>query len=213
MGLCGGSADVSLWGPYRSLWGQCGCLSMGPYRSLWVSMRAVRMSLYGVPIGLPGSLWGQCGCLSMGPYRSLWGQCGCLSMGPCGVSLGLNAGSADVSLWVPIGLPGSLWGQCGRLSMGPCGVSQCVPVVPSGRRRAHRVSTVKQFGCRAVPPAMPGPWTRTLLGSQPSVTATRNGPAGSGEPPYETSTVCTPGGGGDVTVTSAQRRHGNVVPP
>ena len=149
-------------------------------------------------------------------------------MGPCGVSLGLNAGSADVSLWVPIGLyggsadvslwipiglPGSLWGQCGRLSMGPCGVSQCVPVVPSGRRSAHRVSTVKQFGCRAVPPAMPGPWTRTLLGSQPSVTATRNGPAGSGEPPYETSTVCTPGGGGDVTVTAAQRRHGNVVPP
>ena len=153
MGLNVGSVDVSLWGPYRSL---------------WVSIGAVQipMDLYGVPTGLYG------GCADL--HGSLRGPCG------------------------------SLWGPYR---------SQCVPVVPSGRRRAHRVSTVKQFGCRAVPPAMPGPWTRTLLGSQPSVTATRNGPAGSGEPPYETSTVCTPGGGGDVTVTSAQRRHGNVVPP
>ena len=117
--------------------------------------------------------------------------------------MGLYRSCADPygSLWVPIGLyggcadlHGSLRGPCGSL-WGPYR-SQCVPVVPSGRRRAHRVSTVKQFGCRAVPPAMPGPWTRTLLGSQPSVTATRNGPAGSGEPPYETSTVCTPGGEG-----------------
>ena len=68
MGLNVGSADVSLWGPYRSL---------------WVSVGAVRMSLYGVPIGLYGG----------SADVSLW------------VPIGLYGGSADVSLWVPVGSP------------------------------------------------------------------------------------------------------------
>ena len=55
-------------------------------------------------------------------------------------------------------------------------------VAPVSVALAHLVSTVNLLGLLVVPLWMPGPWTRTREGSQPSVTGTWKGLLGTGLP-------------------------------
>lgn len=68
---------------------------------------------------------------------------------------------------------------------------------------AHLVSTVKWLAVPTRPLSRPGPCARTRVGSQPSVTPTRNGLLGTATSSYVTSTRCSP-----VTGTPSHTAHG-----
>ena len=127
--------------------------------------------------------------------------------------MGLNAGSADVSLWGPYRSP---WVSMGAVRTSLYGSLWGLPVCPRGSVRAAPRSPRLDGEAVWLP--------RGAAGDAGPVDAHPAGVAAFGDGDAE-----RPGGqrgtavrnlhrvhawgGGDVTVTAAQRRHGNVVPP